>query len=90
MFTPPQNSRVETLSLHVMMLRERPLGGDEGLCVEPHEGDRGPYRGPREPPAHSVEVFTFDLHQPLSKERVEAFSDGVYAIVATLLILDIW
>ena len=51
MFTPPQNSRVETLSLHVMMLRERPLGGDEGLCVEPHEGDWGPYRGPREPPA---------------------------------------
>ncbi|XP_055291189.1 endosomal/lysosomal proton channel TMEM175 isoform X1 [Moschus berezovskii] len=45
--------------------------------------------GPREPPAHSVEVFTFDLHEPLSKERVEAFSDGVYAIVATLLILDI-
>nr|XP_061786975.1 endosomal/lysosomal proton channel TMEM175-like isoform X2 [Nerophis lumbriciformis] len=27
--------------------------------------------------------------EPLSKERVEAFSDGVYAIVATLLILDI-
>ncbi|XP_043304467.1 endosomal/lysosomal potassium channel TMEM175 isoform X5 [Cervus canadensis] len=46
-------------------------------------------RGPREPPAHSMEVFTFDLHEPLSKERVEAFSDGVYAIVATLLILDI-
>lgn len=46
--------------------------------------------GPREPPAHSMEVFTFDLHEPLSKERVEAFSDGVYAIVATLLILDIW
>ncbi|KAM9742507.1 endosomal/lysosomal proton channel TMEM175 isoform 1-T3 [Dama dama] len=45
--------------------------------------------GPREPPAHSMEVFTFDLHEPLSKERVEAFSDGVYAIVATLLILDI-
>ncbi|XP_062964692.1 endosomal/lysosomal proton channel TMEM175 isoform X3 [Cynocephalus volans] len=45
--------------------------------------------GRREPPAHSV-PFTFDLHQPLSKERVEAFSDGVYAIVATLLILDIW
>ncbi|XP_057560871.1 endosomal/lysosomal proton channel TMEM175 isoform X2 [Hippopotamus amphibius kiboko] len=45
--------------------------------------------GPREPPAHSLEVFTFDLHEPLSKERVEAFSDGVYAIVATLLILDI-
>ncbi|XP_067590900.1 endosomal/lysosomal proton channel TMEM175 isoform X3 [Pseudorca crassidens] len=46
--------------------------------------------GPREPPAHSLEIFTFDLHEPLSKERVEAFSDGVYAIVATLLILDIW
>ena len=28
--------------------------------------------------------------EPLSKERLEAFSDGVYAIVATLLILDIW
>lgn len=46
--------------------------------------------GPREPPASSVEFFTFDLQEPLSKERVEAFSDGVYAIVATLLILDIW
>lgn len=46
--------------------------------------------GPRESPAHSVEFFTFDLQEPLSKERVEAFSDGVYAIVATLLILDIW
>ncbi|XP_036272941.1 endosomal/lysosomal potassium channel TMEM175 isoform X1 [Pipistrellus kuhlii] len=45
--------------------------------------------GPREPPASSVEFFTFDLQEPLSKERVEAFSDGVYAIVATLLILDI-
>ncbi|XP_016051330.1 PREDICTED: endosomal/lysomomal potassium channel TMEM175 isoform X2 [Miniopterus natalensis] len=45
--------------------------------------------GPREPPAHSMEFFTFDLQEPLSKERVEAFSDGVYAIVATLLILDI-
>ncbi|XP_058923393.1 endosomal/lysosomal proton channel TMEM175 isoform X2 [Kogia breviceps] len=45
--------------------------------------------GPREPPAHSLEIFTFDQQEPLSKERVEAFSDGVYAIVATLLILDI-
>lgn len=34
--------------------------------------------------------YTFLLSEPLSKERVEAFSDGVYAIVATLLILDIW
>lgn len=47
----PQNSRVETLSLRVMMLEERPLGGEEGLHTEPHEGDWGPYRGPREPPA---------------------------------------
>ncbi|XP_038626101.1 endosomal/lysosomal potassium channel TMEM175 isoform X2 [Tachyglossus aculeatus] len=37
----------------------------------------------------SLEFFTFNVHEPLSKERVEAFSDGVYAIVATLLILDI-
>ncbi|XP_058157892.1 endosomal/lysosomal proton channel TMEM175 isoform X2 [Dasypus novemcinctus] len=46
-------------------------------------------RGPGELPAQSLEFLTFDLHEPLSKERVEAFSDGVYAIVATLLILDI-
>lgn len=39
---------------------------------------------------HSLETFSFYLSEPLSKERVEAFSDGVYAIVATLLILDIW
>ncbi|XP_012590343.1 PREDICTED: transmembrane protein 175, partial [Condylura cristata] len=45
--------------------------------------------GPREPPAQALDFFTFDLQEPLSKERVEAFSDGVYAIVATLLILDI-
>ncbi|KYO35050.1 endosomal/lysomomal potassium channel TMEM175 [Alligator mississippiensis] len=38
---------------------------------------------------HSLESFSFYLSEPLSKERVEAFSDGVYAIVATLLILDI-
>ncbi|XP_055977484.1 endosomal/lysosomal proton channel TMEM175 isoform X1 [Sorex fumeus] len=50
---------------------------------------KGRLTGPREPPAPSMELFTFDLHEPLSKERVEAFSDGVYAIVATLLILDI-
>ncbi|XP_073747392.1 endosomal/lysosomal proton channel TMEM175 isoform X3 [Callorhinus ursinus] len=50
---------------------------------------KGRLVGPQEPAAHSVEFFTFDLHEPLSKERVEAFSDGVYAIVATLLILDI-
>lgn len=37
-----------------------------------------------------LESFTSYLTEPLSKERVEAFSDGVYAIVATLLILDIW
>ncbi|XP_037981166.1 endosomal/lysosomal potassium channel TMEM175 isoform X2 [Motacilla alba alba] len=45
-------------------------------------------RGEEEEP-HSLETFTFYLSEPLSKERVEAFSDGVYAIVATLLILDI-
>ncbi|XP_059534117.1 endosomal/lysosomal proton channel TMEM175 [Myotis daubentonii] len=50
---------------------------------------RGRLVGPREPPAPSVQFFTYDLQEPLSKERVEAFSDGVYAIVATLLILDI-
>ncbi|XP_062873989.1 endosomal/lysosomal proton channel TMEM175 [Trichomycterus rosablanca] len=33
--------------------------------------------------------YTYHPTEPLSKERVEAFSDGVYAIVATLLILDI-
>lgn len=38
----------------------------------------------------SVLFYTYQLSEPLSKERVEAFSDGVYAIVATLLILDIW
>lgn len=36
-----------------------------------------------------LESFSFYLTEPLSKERVEAFSDGVFAIVATLLILDI-
>ncbi|KAK7912738.1 hypothetical protein WMY93_012949 [Mugilogobius chulae] len=34
-------------------------------------------------------LYSFLPHEPLSKERLEAFSDGVYAIVATLLILDI-
>ncbi|XP_026066897.1 endosomal/lysosomal potassium channel TMEM175-like [Carassius auratus] len=37
----------------------------------------------------SVPFYTYHPSEPLSKERVEAFSDGVYAIVATLLILDI-
>uniref|UniRef100_A0A8B9SDG3 Endosomal/lysosomal proton channel TMEM175 n=1 Tax=Apteryx owenii TaxID=8824 RepID=A0A8B9SDG3_APTOW len=46
--------------------------------------------GQRDEEEHSsLETFTFYLSEPLSKERVEAFSDGVYAIVATLLILDI-
>ncbi|XP_012667729.1 endosomal/lysosomal potassium channel TMEM175 isoform X2 [Otolemur garnettii] len=44
--------------------------------------------GHEDPPALPTE-FTFDLYELLSKERMEAFSDGVYAIVATLLILDI-
>lgn len=38
----------------------------------------------------SMLFYTYLPNEPLSKERVEAFSDGVYAIVATLLILDIW
>lgn len=38
----------------------------------------------------SLLFYTYLPNEPLSKERVEAFSDGVYAIVATLLILDIW
>ncbi|KAJ8380476.1 hypothetical protein SKAU_G00012540 [Synaphobranchus kaupii] len=37
----------------------------------------------------SMLFYTYHPNEPLSKERVEAFSDGVYAIVATLLILDI-
>uniref|UniRef100_A0A4W6EGL8 Endosomal/lysosomal proton channel TMEM175 n=1 Tax=Lates calcarifer TaxID=8187 RepID=A0A4W6EGL8_LATCA len=37
----------------------------------------------------SMQFYTFLPNEPLTKERVEAFSDGVYAIVATLLILDI-
>ncbi|KAB5528594.1 hypothetical protein PHYPO_G00142010 [Pangasianodon hypophthalmus] len=37
----------------------------------------------------SMLFYTYHPSEPLSKERVEAFSDGVYAIVATLLILDI-
>uniref|UniRef100_A0A665WMZ8 Endosomal/lysosomal proton channel TMEM175 n=1 Tax=Echeneis naucrates TaxID=173247 RepID=A0A665WMZ8_ECHNA len=37
----------------------------------------------------SMVFYTHLPNEPLSKERVEAFSDGVYAIVATLLILDI-
>ncbi|XP_060044372.1 endosomal/lysosomal proton channel TMEM175 isoform X6 [Erinaceus europaeus] len=44
--------------------------------------------GRRQPPAPHVDS-SLDLSEALSKERVEAFSDGVYAIVATLLILDI-
>uniref|UniRef100_A0A8C2DFQ4 Endosomal/lysosomal proton channel TMEM175 n=2 Tax=Cyprinus carpio TaxID=7962 RepID=A0A8C2DFQ4_CYPCA len=37
----------------------------------------------------SVPFYTYHPSEPLREERVEAFSDGVYAIVATLLILDI-
>lgn len=38
----------------------------------------------------SMLFYTYLPNEPLNKDRVEAFSDGVYAIVATLLILDIW
>ncbi|XP_051895256.1 endosomal/lysosomal proton channel TMEM175 [Pristis pectinata] len=44
-------------------------------------------KGPKE--IQSLPFYTFHPNEPLSKERVEAFSDGVFAIVATLLILDI-
>ncbi|XP_029685355.1 endosomal/lysosomal proton channel TMEM175 isoform X2 [Takifugu rubripes] len=45
--------------------------------------------GPVEQSPDSVLFYTYLPNEPLSKDRVEAFSDGVYAIVATLLILDI-
>ncbi|XP_065596632.1 endosomal/lysosomal proton channel TMEM175-like [Cyrtonyx montezumae] len=48
-----------------------------------------PSRRDEEEAVYGLETFSFYLSEPLSKERVEAFSDGVYAIVATLLILDI-
>ncbi|XP_074850660.1 endosomal/lysosomal proton channel TMEM175 [Carettochelys insculpta] len=48
----------------------------------------GPKEEEEEEP-RSLEFFTLYLTDPLSTDRVEAFSDGVYAIVATLLILDI-
>ncbi|XP_048449167.1 endosomal/lysosomal potassium channel TMEM175 isoform X2 [Rhincodon typus] len=49
---------------------------------------RNKIKGPKE--LRRVPFYTFHPNEPLSKERVEAFSDGVFAIVATLLILDIW
>ncbi|XP_055055900.2 endosomal/lysosomal proton channel TMEM175 [Misgurnus anguillicaudatus] len=45
--------------------------------------------GQVEDDADHVLFYTYHPSEPLSKERVEAFTDGVYAIVATLLILDI-
>lgn len=45
---------------------------------------------PVEETPESMLFYSYHPNEPLSKERVEAFSDGVYAIVATLLILDIW
>ncbi|XP_056275155.1 endosomal/lysosomal proton channel TMEM175 [Pseudoliparis swirei] len=45
--------------------------------------------GPVEQSPDSMLFDTYLPDEPLSKDRVEAFSDGVYAIVATLLILDI-
>ncbi|KAM6959398.1 endosomal/lysosomal proton channel TMEM175 [Aplochiton taeniatus] len=41
-----------------------------------------------EPPVSPL-LYMYHPNEPLSKDRVESFSDGVYAIVATLLILDI-
>uniref|UniRef100_W5MJN2 Endosomal/lysosomal proton channel TMEM175 n=1 Tax=Lepisosteus oculatus TaxID=7918 RepID=W5MJN2_LEPOC len=45
--------------------------------------------GQQEEHNETMLLYTYHPKEPLSKERVEAFSDGVYAIVATLLILDI-
>ncbi|KAM8886932.1 endosomal/lysosomal proton channel TMEM175 isoform 7-T7 [Spinachia spinachia] len=45
--------------------------------------------GPVQESPDSMLLYTYLPDEPLSKDRVEAFSDGVYAIVATLLILDI-
>lgn len=63
-------------------LTPQPQGLGQLLLVPP--------AGPQEPPTPSIELFDLNRQEPLSKERVAAFSDGVYAIVATLLILDIW
>nr|XP_023676534.1 endosomal/lysosomal potassium channel TMEM175-like isoform X1 [Paramormyrops kingsleyae] len=41
------------------------------------------------PPTDAVGHYSYHPWEPLSKERLEGFTDGVYAIVATLLILDI-
>ena len=49
-----------------------------------------PNSGQVEETPDSMLFYTYLPNEPLSKDRVEAFSDGVYAIVATLLILDIW
>lgn len=46
--------------------------------------------GPADESPDEVLFYSYLPNEPLSKERIEAFSDGVYAIVATLLILDIW
>ncbi|KAG9355121.1 hypothetical protein JZ751_001834 [Albula glossodonta] len=45
--------------------------------------------GQQEDSHDAMLLYSYHPNEPLSKERVEAFSDGVYAIVATLLILDI-
>ncbi|XP_072289822.1 endosomal/lysosomal proton channel TMEM175 [Eucyclogobius newberryi] len=45
--------------------------------------------GPLEQSPEELLLYSFLPQEPVSKERLETFSDGVYAIVATLLILDI-
>ncbi|XP_078223882.1 endosomal/lysosomal proton channel TMEM175 isoform X6 [Callithrix jacchus] len=80
---PPESQGLQSYLLMATVILLPYISKAAGWC-------RDRLLGHREPLAYPVEVFTFDLHEPLSKERVEAFSDGVYAIVATLLILDIW
>nr|XP_054109558.1 endosomal/lysosomal proton channel TMEM175 isoform X6 [Callithrix jacchus] len=79
---PPESQGLQSYLLMATVILLPYISKAAGWC-------RDRLLGHREPLAYPVEVFTFDLHEPLSKERVEAFSDGVYAIVATLLILDI-
>ncbi|KAG2466389.1 TM175 protein, partial [Polypterus senegalus] len=45
--------------------------------------------GHQEEQPNGMMFYSYHPNEPLSKERIESFSDGVYAIVATLLILDI-
>lgn len=78
--------------------RQGPQSMGEGVPAGPPLAQRSaearpplrPATGPKRAPAHSVRGLHLRPARAAQQERVEAFSDGVYAIVATLLILDIW